>query len=207
MKILNLYSGIGGNRKMWGNDHDITAVEIDESIATIYKDYFPDDRIIIDDAHDFLINNFSEFDFIWSSPPCPTHSKMRYFHKKKIYPDMSLYQEIILLRNFFEGKYVVENVESYYKPLITPSKVLHRHFFWSNFQIGNIEIEPLKTCKKENERKFLEERFGYDLNNYTGINKRKALRNCVVPKLGLHILKRAEGVINQENTIQGGLFK
>lgn len=25
MKILNLYSGIGGNRKLWGNSHSITA--------------------------------------------------------------------------------------------------------------------------------------------------------------------------------------
>jgi len=25
MKILNLYAGIGGNRKLWGNDHEITS--------------------------------------------------------------------------------------------------------------------------------------------------------------------------------------
>lgn len=28
MKILNLYAGIGGNRKLWGNEHQITADEI-----------------------------------------------------------------------------------------------------------------------------------------------------------------------------------
>lgn len=31
MKILNLYAGIGGNRKLWtpnGDEHDITAVNI-----------------------------------------------------------------------------------------------------------------------------------------------------------------------------------
>ena len=28
LKILNLYAGIGGNRKLWGNEHDITAVEL-----------------------------------------------------------------------------------------------------------------------------------------------------------------------------------
>lgn len=33
MKILNLYCGIGGNRKSWGKDHDITAVEINPEIG------------------------------------------------------------------------------------------------------------------------------------------------------------------------------
>jgi hypothetical protein len=27
MKILNLYAGIGGNRKLWGDEHEIVAVE------------------------------------------------------------------------------------------------------------------------------------------------------------------------------------
>ncbi len=27
MNILNLYAGIGGNRKLWGSTHKITAVE------------------------------------------------------------------------------------------------------------------------------------------------------------------------------------
>lgn len=38
MKILNLYCGIGVNRKLWGDKHQITAVEMSEDIATVYKD-------------------------------------------------------------------------------------------------------------------------------------------------------------------------
>jgi DNA (cytosine-5)-methyltransferase 1 len=64
MKILNLYSGIGGNRKFWGNEHEITAVEFDESIAKIYKDLYPEDNVIIGDAHQYLLENFKNFDFI-----------------------------------------------------------------------------------------------------------------------------------------------
>ena len=79
MKILNLYAGIGGNRKLWGNDHEITAVEYDNKIAAIYKDFFPNDNVIVGDAHQYLIDHYSEFDFIWSSPPCPTHSGCNYF--------------------------------------------------------------------------------------------------------------------------------
>lgn len=40
MKILNLYAGIGGNRKLWGNEHDITAIEYDENIAKFIKRIF-----------------------------------------------------------------------------------------------------------------------------------------------------------------------
>ena len=40
MKVLNLYAGIGGNRKLW-TDVEVTAVEIDPKRAEIYKHYFP----------------------------------------------------------------------------------------------------------------------------------------------------------------------
>ena len=123
MKILNLYAGIGGNRKLWGDEHEVIAVEIDQKIAKIYQDFFPNDKMVIGDAHEYLLEHFKEFDFIWSSPPCPTHSKFMISKKtlpnwKMPYPDMNLYQEIIFLDKWFKGKYVVENVVSYYKPLI-----------------------------------------------------------------------------------------
>lgn len=58
-KVLNLYAGIGGNRKLW-DDVEIIAVEIDPKIAEIYQDFFPDDEVIITDAHRFLEENFDE---------------------------------------------------------------------------------------------------------------------------------------------------
>lgn len=76
MKILNLYAGLGGNRKLWGNDHEVTAVELDPEVARIYQSNFPNDTVIVGDAHDYLLKNFESFDFIWASPPCPSHSKM-----------------------------------------------------------------------------------------------------------------------------------
>src|SRR5690606_38846063 len=131
MKILNLYAGIGGNRKLWGDEHEITAVEWDQETANVYQDYFPNDKVIVGDAHQYLLDHFKEFDFIWSSPPCPTHSDIRRcgVHSgqcEALYPDMGLYQEIILLQNFapVDVKWLIENVRPYYDPLIPPTKKL-----------------------------------------------------------------------------------
>ena len=113
MKILNLYAGIGGNRKLW-EDVEVTAVEIDPKIAKIYQDFFPQDKMVIGDAHQYLLEHFEEYDFIWSSPPCPSHSVCSHFLKGQgvyRYPDMKLYEEIIFLKHVFKGKYCVENVD------------------------------------------------------------------------------------------------
>ena len=100
MKILNLYAGIGGNRKLW-EDVEVVAIENNEKIAEIYQDFFPKDKVILADAHQYLLEHFAEFDFIWSSPPCPTHSILRFLQEKKLYPDMNMYQEILLLKHLF----------------------------------------------------------------------------------------------------------
>lgn len=203
LKILNLYAGIGGNRKLWGDEVDVTAVEINEEIAQVYQDYFPNDKVVIDDAHEYLLEHFDEFDFIWSSPPCPTHSELMFMcvfsnhetrgnHKKKAkYPAMDLYQEIILLQHFFDGKYCVENVKSYYQPLIAPQK-RQRHYFWANFHIPKMQID--KDHIEYGKIKEWEKRYGFDLSGYSfpsDYPKRKVLRNCVHPKIGKVILEAA----------------
>ena len=192
MRILILYAGIGGNRKMWGNKHEITAVEIDPNIAKIYQDYFPNDKVVIDDAHKYLLQHFSEFDFIWSSPPCQTHSSfrqnicVRYRGTEPKFPDMTLYEEIIFLQHNAKNKWVVENVKPYYKPLIEANKVLQRHLFWCNFDIEDKEFKKDKI--RSAQIPDLQEMYDYDLSNYKLKNKRQVLRNCVLPELGLHIL-------------------
>jgi len=195
MKILNAYGGIGGNRKDWGDEHKITAVEDDERIAQIYKTLFPKDKVYIQDAHNFIKKTFNEYDFIWSSPPCQSHSSfrknicVRYRGTEPVYPDMRLYQEILFLQHHFKGKWVVENVKPYYKPLIEPTVILDRHYFWSNFEI------PEKTFKRDNIRKAqipqLQKKYGLDLKDYKLPNKRQVLRNCVEPEIGKYVLDMA----------------
>lgn len=195
MKILNLYAGIGGNRKLWGNEHEITAVEYDPPTAEFYQKLFPNDKVIIADAHQFLLDNFKNYDFIWSSPPCPTHSDIRITQKtqpnfKFKYADMRLYEEIILLQNFasIEQKWVIENVIPYYEPLILPTKKIHRHFYWSNFKIKDFYENDKRKHRKI---KGFDTVYGFDVTQSNIKDKRKALRNLVNPDLGLHLLNCA----------------
>lgn len=199
MKILNLYCGIGGNRKLWtphGDEHEITAVEIDPKIAEVYKKLYPNDIVVVGDAHKYLEEHFMDFDFIWTSPPCQSHSSfrqnigVRYRGVKPIYPDMSLWQEIIFLNANSKCRFVVENVKPYYEPLINPTVELQRHLFWSNFNINkNREFEKDKI--RSAQIPDLERLHGFDLSQYKIPNKRQVLRNCVLPELGLHILEQA----------------
>lgn len=201
MKVLNLYAGIGGNRKLW-NGVDVTAVEIEPKIANIYQDFFPKDTVIIGDAHQYLLEHFNDYDFIWSSPPCPTHSITRFMQDKKVYPDMGLYQEIIVLQQWCKNKWVVENVVPYYNYLIQPTAIVHRHSFWSNFNIISKEYPKIQTCKMLKEREFLQNEFGFNIDNYDLSNKRQVLRNCVVPELGRHIFNCAFKTI-QKRVVEG----
>jgi len=195
MKVLNLYAGIGGNRKLW-KDVKVTAIEFDNRIAEAYKELHPSDELIICDAHEYLLKHANEYDFIWSSPPCPTHSRMMKAtrHDVKAYPDMSLYQEIIYLQHFFKGKWVVENVKPYYEPLIQPTAKLGRHYFWSNFEISDFEMKNHKGFISTGTIKVAQEMKDWLGLNYTGNIYYKGnhcpgqvLRNCVHPEMGKHI--------------------
>ena len=199
IKILNLYCGLGGNRKLWDGDIEVTAVEHNPEIAKVYQYFFPKDKVVVGDAHKYLLEHYKEFDFIWSSPPCPTHSRMRLLcneqeGKTTPYPDMQLYQEIIFLKHWFKGKWVVENVISYYEPLIKPFKV-GNHFYWSNFVISDYKEENRMIIRMTDDELIKDKckRYGYDFGNFE-LTKRirvKMLNNAVEPKTGLYIFNCA----------------
>jgi len=209
MKILNLYACLGGNRYKWGDEHEITAVELDEELAKLYQDRFPNDTVIVADAHNYLLEYFKEFDFIWTSPPCPTHSKMTLCksNRKMKYPDMKLYEEIILLNKFYKGKYCVENVIPYYEPLI-PAKKRGRHLYWTNFNLPN-NLSERKS--PEMKGKGCVERFSkfhdFDFYKYKGKqNRGKIARNLVDYEAGKTILDTAMGIIQKQDINQTELF-
>tara|TARA_R100000329_G_scaffold50557_2_gene46629 strand:+ start:11900 stop:12559 length:660 start_codon:yes stop_codon:yes gene_type:complete len=214
VNILNLYACLGGNRYKWGNDHNITAVEWDEDLANLYQERFPNDKVIVSDAHQYLLDHYKEFDFIWSSPPCPTHSKVRVTQKNRDfynpkYPDMNLYQEVIFLQEHFEGKYVVENVIPYYKPLIEAQE-RGRHLYWANFilppSIDRKESKGFMCGQKNQEKVKLCEFHDIDINfleSYKGKqDKRKLVRNMVDYEVGKIILDAAIGIVKKANEDQ-----
>ena len=213
MRILNLYACLGGNRYKWGDDHNITAVEWDEELARLYQERFPKDKVIVADAHQYLLDYYKEFDFIWSSPPCPTHSRARYWGfgkngKKPIYPDMKLYQEIIFLQYHCNTKYCVENVIPYYEPMFNPYK-RGRHLYWTNFKLPTAlskrKNPDLSTTK--NLIDAMSEFHDYDFRKYKGKQRRnKIARNLVDYEAGKTILDTALGIMTKQETNQTELF-
>jgi len=210
LRVLNLYAGIGGNRKLW-EGCDVTAVEYNEEIAMIYKDHYPNDNVIVGDAHKFLLEHYKEFDFIWSSPPCQTHSDIRRMgvqagmYEAK-FPDMNLWQEITFLNHFATGKFVVENVKPYYTPYVQPTTEIERHLFWANFKIGKTRLEEVDFDIRKTTSNT--KHFGYDLSKYK-IKHRKdqILRNMVNPDLGLYIYEQFLGQNRTVKTNQQSLFE
>jgi len=193
IKVLNLYAGIGGNRKLW-TDVDVTAIELNPEIAKIYQDFFPDDKVIVADAHEYLLYNYKDFDFIWSSPPCPSHSKARFWgfgsgKTKPVYPDFRLYEEIVFLKHYADCKWIVENVDPFYDELFNPRKI-GRHCFWSNFPIADFNSNDA-DINKGNTKEW-QKLHGFDISKYKFKERRdKVLRNCVHPDTGLHIFNQA----------------
>lgn len=205
MKILNLYAGIGGNRKLW-EDVEVTAVEYNPEIAAIYQEYFPNDTVVVADAHEYLLHHYKEFDFIWASPPCQTHSRIRVAVRNRTdaifipkFPDAKLWQEIIFLKYHATCPYVIENVIPYYDVFLEPTLRMDRHLFWSNFKIMPIDTdtnEPVNVGGVPMEIRKKKTRYGFDVSkkNTRGLNKEQIVNNLVNPEIGLAILDQVRGI-------------
>jgi len=199
MRYLNLYAGLGGNRKLL-DGVEVTAVEMEPDIAEVYQSQHPNDKVIVGDAHQYLLEHHQEFDFIWSSPPCQSHSRMIRSgrNRKPRYVDMKLYEEIFLLTHDFKGKWVVENVVPFYEPMMSPKRI-GRHMFWSNFDIPAMENIPefKNFINRQNlsAKKDMMDWLGihYEKNIYYRDNHcpTQILRNCVHPDMGLHVFNAA----------------
>ena len=215
MKVLNLYACLGGNRLLW-EDCEVTAVELDEEAARLYQERFPNDTVIVADAHQYLLDHYKEFDFIWSSPPCPSHSRARYWNSSNydtateaIYPDMKLYEEILFLQYYYRtGKYVVENVIPFYDLLIQGHK-RNRHIYWTNFNMPSIlsERKNPDLGRTKNVVDALSKFHDYDFRKYKGKQSiQKVARNLVDYEAGKTILDTVMGIRTKQNINQTELF-
>jgi DNA (cytosine-5)-methyltransferase 1 len=213
-KVLNLYACLGGNRYKW-TDCEVTAVELDPEAARLYQERFPNDTVIIADAHQYLLDHYKEFNFIWSSPPCPSHSRARYWNSSNyetkteaIYPDLKLYEEILFLQHYFKtGNFVIENVIPYYEPLI-PYQKRGRHLYWTNFNLPrDLRDRKIQIGAGLNELNRLCEFHSYDFNKYKGNQSIiKMARNLVDYEAALTIFNTARGIENANKTNQLNLL-
>jgi len=216
-KVLNLYACLGGNRYKWDEvaeqaeiNMKVTAVELDPELAKLYQERFPNDTVIVADAHQYLLDHYKEFDFIWSSPPCPTHSRARFARRDTTtaeYPDMKLYQEVLFLDNWYTGKYVLENVIPYYDPLI-PAKKRGRHLYWTNFNLPN-DLHERKALIMEgsDEVNRWSDFHDFEFTIYKGQQRTdKIARNLVDYEAGRTIFETALGIIRKKDVKQTELF-
>jgi DNA (cytosine-5)-methyltransferase 1 len=220
-KVLNLYACLGGNRYKWNEvaeeadiELEVTAVELDEELAKLYQERFINDIVVVSDAHQYLLEHYKEFDFIWSSPPCPSHSRVRFSQKNRencdaVYPDFKLYEEVVFLDNYFDGKYVVENVIPFYEPLISAKK-RGRHLYWTNFLLPTNINERNGAgiiSKAINEVDVLSKFHDYDFNKYKGKQRRdKIARNLVDYEAGKTIFETVLGIQKKSNVQQVSIF-
>lgn len=217
-KFLNAFAGgIGGNRKLLDEiipDLEVTAIENDPDYAKQYSIFYPDDIVHQEDAYDYVIQNYDEFDFIWASPPCKTHSITNYFlnkqKKARRMPDLDLFSLIFYLRMYSKTiPWIVENVKPieldyppYNEPVIPPTFILGRHYYWSNRYIPfnnyySTKINLLNSKKEtrvtdvENE-KLLLKHFEIDNSKFflKSDPKKFALRNAVNPKEARDVISR-----------------
>jgi DNA (cytosine-5)-methyltransferase 1 len=199
LKILNLFCGIGGNRLKWTNC-EVTAIDLDSEICDLYQKRFINDKVICGDAFQFFEDHWEEYDVIWASPPCQTHSRQQYRQKEKVLPDFRLYSLIKFCQLWVKDKiWVIENVEVIDEVIPHTFKV-NRHLFWSNLVIPSKTFEKLynppnyigKDGKKHNgglsDLSIAELLELHQMEDFNHKEKRSILRNCVDYRIGEYIL-------------------
>ncbi len=189
-KVLNLFAGkYGGNRALWSStEYEITAIELNPENAQTYQSLYPNDKVIIGDATEFIRDksiDLNQFDFIWASPPCQRNSQMMKFYKntEKRKPLPNLDQTIGLyfwLKTEYKGLFCIENVQPWFKWLLDPVKI-DRHLFWVNF--------PLKSISFIDNHSNKHGKIGGIMRDKT--KKTPEQRDMVNPEIGLYIIESA----------------
>jgi len=212
VRVLNAYAGIGGNRHLWPDNWEVTAVELDERIAAVYARRYPADTVIVDDAHAYVLEHAAEFAAVWTSPPCPTHSRFAKVNAsrygKKLEPDPRLMAEVAHLSSI-DVAYVVENVHTYYRPAILPDLVTDRHYYWMStppLMLAPVERTIIGTWEGySTSADDLADAYGLPRLERSSVpNRVRAMRNAVVPLEGLQIAEASFTALaaNQQNRTQ-----
>jgi DNA (cytosine-5)-methyltransferase 1 len=210
LRVLNAYAGIGGNRHLWPASWRVTGVELDPRVAGEYARRYPDDTVIVGDAHAYVMEHAHEFDAVWTSPPCPTHSRLaiNVARRKGVEPapDPRLWAEIRHLRALGIA-YVVENVHTYYEPPILPELVTERHYYWmTNPPLMLAPFHSEFRLRASTTAAQYAEAYGLPpLTPGSVPDRRKAMRNAVVPLEGIQVAQAAFACVLQPIGLESGL--
>lgn len=202
LKILDLFCGVGGVARGFqkflneqGIEYEYHAVDIDRSILLAHKVVNKNSVTILRDAYSFEDDELSQYDFIWASPPCETHSIAGIWRRKfGVEPDMRLYELIIKLHRL-GIPFVVENVKPYYNPPIKPTSKANRHVLWSNLSIKPVEVDlPYFTHIKDKIKDLIWyhqlEKHEKAIRRILGKKTRDALRDMVHWKIAYEIARQ-----------------
>lgn len=196
IRVLNAYAGIGGNRHLWPAHWAVTAVEWDPKVAAEYSRRYPADTVIVGDAHAAVMETAGDYDAVWSSPPCPTHSRLALVnvsrHGIPLAPDPRLWLEVEHLSSS-KIAYVVENVHTYYVPPVAPDLVSARHYYWaSDVPLMLTPLASSGQLRPDTTMAQFARLFGLPPLRHGAVSDaRKAMRNAVDPIEGLEVASAA----------------
>jgi len=188
VRVLDLYAGLGGTdkgiRKVAAEKNiklDYYAIEIDPAVCQAHKKNHLESNVICADVKDWL-DKVTDFDFVWASPPCQTHSINNYSNKAIGYKtkpvDWSLWHVIDILQRAETIPFVVENVKIWYNEPFKHNFKLDRHYFWTNLQLVPFDYHK-KPAKEWCHISVKDWQEYHQLEPATTGDKRQQLRNCV----------------------------
>lgn len=158
IKFLNTFAGVGGNTELLDRDKfEVTHIELYSKPTRYLEENFPNDIVLRKNAWRYIPENFRDYDIVWASPSCKTHSRARVFQLSDRYvngnfelPDERLWMLIKWLKVFGSRMiWIVENVIPFYTSIEIPTALVGRHLVWSNKRIGDKSFEADQIIYKQ----------------------------------------------------------
>ena len=145
MRMVDLYSGLGGASEAFYRSEDWEVLRIESNwdlLGEVPKTWFFDVTRLLKSGNYLSVEK--NMDLLWASPPC-TEFSLAYNapgpkaarEGREFYPDLSLVEAAIQLREVWEPKYwVIENVIGSIKhlePLLgEPTQIIYPFVLWHN---------------------------------------------------------------------------
>jgi len=168
---------------------EYVAVDNDRKVLQVHSLLNPHSKTVLEDAWLISDDRLLQYDFVWASPPCESHSVLCWKRKDKPKPDMRLWWLIRRLRKL-KVPFIVENVRPYYGTILKPTAKAGRHLLWSNLSLKSVQLNSNVTFYDiHNRRDALVEYHG--LPGWVArVATRDMLRDMMHPQLSYKLAKQ-----------------